>query len=103
MRSQNEETTIFHLLQRKIEIKRHNIFHFKAFDMINLHYEIRICQKIYNRVTTDNKSKCLVRNRLHQMLVMAKLGDESNIMNRLILQVSQKSEYIFGPTYIHFL
>jgi hypothetical protein len=36
--------------------------------MMNLHYEIRICQKIYNRVTTHNKSKCLVRNSLHQTL-----------------------------------
>ena len=40
----------------------------KAFGMINLHYEIRICQKIYNRVTTHNKRKCLVRNSLHQTL-----------------------------------
>ena len=37
---------------------------------MNLHYEIRICQKIYNRVTNYNKSKCLVRNSLHQTLVV---------------------------------
>ena len=36
--------------------------------MINLHYEIRLWQKIYNRVTTHNKKKCLVRNSLHQKL-----------------------------------
>ena len=35
-------------LNKKIEIQRPNIFHFKAFGMINLHYEIIICQKIYN-------------------------------------------------------
>merc|ERR1712051_982696 len=28
-----------------------NIFYLKAFGMMNLHYEVRICQKIYNRVT----------------------------------------------------
>ena len=39
------------------------------FGMMNLDYEIRIYQKIYNSVTTYNKSKCLVRNSLHQMLV----------------------------------
>ena len=44
------------------------IFHFEVFGMLDLHYEIRICQKIYNRVTTHNKSKCLVRNNLHQTL-----------------------------------
>ena len=36
--------------------------------MMNLHYEIRICQKISNRVTTQNKSICLVQNSLHQTL-----------------------------------
>ena len=36
--------------------------------MINFHYELRICQKIYNRVTTHNNSICLVRNSLHQTL-----------------------------------
>ena len=46
----------------------HTIFYFEAFAMMNLHYEIRICQKIYNRVTTHNKSKCLVQNSLHQTL-----------------------------------
>ena len=42
--------------------------HLKAFGMMNLHYEIRICQKISNRVTTQNKSICLVQNSLHQTL-----------------------------------
>ena len=37
--------------QWKIEIERLNISHFKAFGMINLQYEIRICQIIYNKVT----------------------------------------------------
>jgi hypothetical protein len=52
-------------------VQTYTIFYSKAFDIMNLHYEIRICQKIYNRVTTHNgpthnKSKCLVRNSLHQ-------------------------------------
>ena len=59
---------IYEYLDKKIEMQRPNIFHFKALGMMNLHYEIRICQKIYNRVTTHNKSKCLVRNSLHQLL-----------------------------------
>ena len=35
---------------------------FKSFGMINLHYEIRILQKIYNTGTTHNDSyfKCVV-------------------------------------------
>ena len=43
---------------KQIEIQRPNIFHLKAFGMMNLHYEIRICQEIYNRIITNNKSKC---------------------------------------------
>ena len=35
---------------------------------MNLHYETNICQKIYNTVTTHNKSKCLVQICLHQTL-----------------------------------
>ena len=35
----------------KIEIQRPNIFHFKAFGMTNLQYEIRSPQKINNIVT----------------------------------------------------
>ena len=34
-----------------MKIQRPNIFHFKAFGMMNLHYEVRIYQKIDNRVT----------------------------------------------------
>ena len=29
-------------------MQRHTIFHFKAFAMVNLHYVIRIYQKVYN-------------------------------------------------------
>ena len=36
------------------------MIYFKAFGMINLHYEIRICQKIYNRVTMTVHVKCVV-------------------------------------------
>ena len=41
----------YEYFNEKKKIQRHTIFHFKAFGMMNLHYEIRICQKIYNRVT----------------------------------------------------
>ena len=43
--------SVFMNILIKIEIQRPNIFHFKAFGMMNLHNEVRICQKIYNRVT----------------------------------------------------
>ena len=46
---------------KEIEIQRPNMFHFKAFGMIDLHYKIRICQKkIYNRVTMTVYFKCVV-------------------------------------------
>ena len=52
-----------------MEIRRPNIFHFKAFGMINLHYEIRFCQKIYNnRVTMTVYVKCVVRFNVNKML-----------------------------------
>ena len=34
--------------------------------MINLHYEIRICQKICNRVTMTVYVKCVVRFNVHK-------------------------------------
>ena len=51
-----------------IEIQRPNIFNFKAFGMINLHYEIIICQKIYNRVIMTVYIKCVVRFNVHKTL-----------------------------------
>ena len=48
---------------------RCNIFHFKAFGMLHLHYEIRICQKIYNRVTMTVYVKCVVRFNVLKTLV----------------------------------
>ena len=36
--------------------------------MINLHYKIRICQKIYDRVTMTVYVKCVVRFNVHKML-----------------------------------
>ena len=48
------------------------MFHFKAFGMINLHYEIKICQKIYNRVTMTVYGKCVVRFNVHKTLGMQK-------------------------------
>ena len=53
----------------KTEVQRPNIFHLKAFGMINLQYEIRICQKIYNKVTMTVYVKCVVRFNAHQTLV----------------------------------
>ena len=38
-------------LNKKIEVQRPNLSQFKVFGMMNLNYEVRICQKIYNRVT----------------------------------------------------
>ena len=81
-----------------MKIQRPDTFHFKAFGMMNLHYEIRICQKIYNRVTTHNKSKCLVRNSLHQTLHIVKeiIHDLNHdltfycIHNQLCLQAREK-------------
>ena len=35
---------------------------------MNLHYEIRICQKIYNKVTMTVYVKCVVRFNVHQTL-----------------------------------
>jgi hypothetical protein len=51
-----------------MEIQRHIIFHFIAFGMINLHYVIRICQKVYNRGRIIVNVWRLVRNSLHQTL-----------------------------------
>ena len=51
-----------------VKIVQQNIFHFKAFGMINLHFEIRICQKIYNRVTMKVYVKCVVRFNVHKTL-----------------------------------
>ena len=36
--------------------------------MINLHYELNICQKIYNRVTMTVYVKCVVRFNVHHTL-----------------------------------
>ena len=49
-------------------MQRPNIFHFKAFGMINLHYEVRICQKIYYRVTMTVYVKCVVGFNVHKTL-----------------------------------
>ena len=58
--------TLITSYERKIEIQRPNIFHFKAFSMINLQYEIKICQKIYNRVTMTVHVKFVVRFNVHK-------------------------------------
>ena len=53
------------------DTETYNIFHFEVFGMLNLHYVIRVCQKIYNidyrgRITVNIWH--LVRNSLHQTL-----------------------------------
>ena len=57
------------LYEYKIEIQKPNILHFKAFGKINLHYDIRICQKIYNRVTMIVYVKCVVQFNMHKALI----------------------------------
>ena len=57
------------LLNKKSEVQSPNIFHFKAFSLINLHYEIRICQKIYNRFTMTVYVKCVVLFNMHKTLL----------------------------------
>ena len=57
------------LMKIRIKIQRPNIFHFKAFGMINLHYEIRICQKIYNRVTMTVYVKGVVWFNVNKTLI----------------------------------
>ena len=59
---------IYEYLDKRFEMQRPNIFHFKALGMMNLHYEIRICQKIYNRVTMTVYVKCVVRFNLNKTL-----------------------------------
>ena len=45
------------------------MFHLKAFGMIRLHYETRICQSIYNRVTMTVCVKCVVQFYVHKTLI----------------------------------
>ena len=52
----------------KIKVQRCNMPHLKAFGMINLQYEIRICQKIYNRVTMTVYVKCVFLFNMHKKL-----------------------------------
>ena len=54
---------------KKIEIMRPNVFHFKAFGIINLHCERRIYQKIYDRITMTVYVKCVVRFKVHKTLL----------------------------------
>ena len=54
---------------KKIKIQRPNIFHFKAFDMMNLHYEVIIFQKIYIRVTMTVYVKGVVRFNVNKTLI----------------------------------
>ena len=42
-----------------IVVKAHSIPHFKGLGMRNLEYEIRICQKIYNKGTITKDVQCL--------------------------------------------
>lgn len=49
-------------------MQRPNTFHFKVFCRLHLHYEIRICQKSYNRVTMTVFVRCVVQFNVHKML-----------------------------------
>ena len=50
-------------------IQRPNVSHFKAFDIRNFEYEIRISQKIYNRATiTESIYYEIYLNRLYLQL-----------------------------------
>ena len=42
---------LYEFFNEKIELQRPTLYHFKAFVMTKLQYEIRIPQKIYRRVT----------------------------------------------------
>ena len=52
--------------------------------MINLRYEIRICHKIYNRVTMTVCVKCVVWFNLNKTLVCFSLDSILNFMNAFL-------------------
>ena len=60
------------------------MLHFKTFGMINLRYEIRICHKIYNRVTMTVCVKCVVWFNLNKTLVCVSLDSFLNFMNAFL-------------------
>ena len=59
-------SVFINILIKDWDAEAYNVFYFKAFDVINLHYGIRICQKIHNRVTTTVYVKCVVRSNMHK-------------------------------------
>ena len=63
---------------------QYSILHCKAFGKMNLHYEIEVCQRIYNRVTTHNKRKYLVQNSLHQTLIGTRNCSKEGFVGRLL-------------------
>ena len=58
------------IMKSGVDASFYRIWSVKAFGMMNFHYEIRICQKICNRVTVHNNSICLVGNSMHQTLLL---------------------------------
>ena len=52
--------SVFMNILIKLRYRDQKIFHFKGFGMMNLHYEIRICQIIYNRVMMTFYVKCVI-------------------------------------------
>ena len=48
------QTTPLSVYITKNEVQRPNIFHFKAFGMIKLQFEVRIWYEILNKATNDN-------------------------------------------------
>ena len=76
-----------------IEVQKYTIFRFKDFGMINLHYEF--AKK--SIIVTTHKSKCLVRNSLHQTLHWnyEKIKKTGYIMSfRNNMNCCLKSEYV---------
>ena len=66
--------------------------------MINLHYEIKICQKIYNKVTMTVYVKYLVRFNVNKTLPTPnrqKCGMNETIMSRIKMQSFNKFSYLF--------
>ena len=54
------------IILKKFKVRRRNLLHFKVFGMINLQYEIRICQKL------------TARNQIHMTLLVVQTVKEND-------------------------
>ena len=68
--------------------------------MINLHYEINICQKIYNRVIMTVYVKCVVRFNVHHTLLFFghKARAKLEAMTSLVKEISKR--FLFYTLYL---